>query len=114
MWKIFWTCYLFLYFYTVFSQDFFSPNNTELAVLGGFLAFCICIYYLHDFKSWINQLNEDKESLSALQTKVSSIQDQIIEMQLHLGWIKPHPDEPDTYIQNDKNEIEKEYSVPKK
>lgn len=86
----------------------------DLALLGGILAFCVCFNYWLDFKSWLRRINEGYESIGRLEWQVIELQHQIVEMQLRLGWIKPHPDEPDTFIQNDEKDIKKEYSDTEK
>ena len=109
MWKIFWAIYLFLYFYTVLSQDYTKHNGDEmallLATLGGILALCVCTHYWFDFKSWIDQIKKDKQSLESLQGEVTELQHEIFEMKLRLGWIRPHPDDEHTYIYIENNDL---------
>lgn len=83
-------------------------------MLGGFIAFCVCFNYSLNFKDWIRRINEGYESIGRLERQVIELQHQIVEMQLRLGWIKPHPDEPDTFIQNDEKDIKKEHSDTEK
>ena len=106
MWKIIWASYLSLYFYTIVTQDYTLNyrNSMDLLFFGGILAFLVCFNYGISLREWIGQIKQDKkqdkELLYSLQGEVRELRNELIEMKLRLGWIRPHPDDEHTYIEN--------------